>query len=234
MAKPNLKLRLQFDFDLGAPDALLTQDHEALCKAVSDALGQLVLGGTQAITGKQLAKAGIAVMGRHHHVEVTNLSARPLARTDLIAAGPHLTDDELEQLTRRAQVKAPEGGEGLQRHLRRHALALVNEYRMVRCVVEGALSSGQTASLSAQLNLTNGSVLVDERDRKQRLATNVALKVRVVGTTAIDGSPDMAACELTATCAGHTLSGPVIEVPIAQLAEHRDLLIRCWLAHASV
>ncbi|MFN3984929.1 MAG: hypothetical protein ACK4KV_05545 [Rhodocyclaceae bacterium] len=223
MAKPNLKLRLQFDFELGAPDALLAQDHEALCKAVSDALGQLVLGGTQAITGKQLAKAGIAVMGRHHHLEVINLTVRPLARTDLIAAGPHLTDDELEQLARRAQAKAPEGGEALQRHLRRHALALMNEYRMVSCVVDGTLSSGQPAHLAAQLNLTNGSVLVDEQDRKQKLATHVALLVKVGG-----GSESASGCDLTAACAGHTLSGPVIEVPVAQLAEHRDLLIRNW------
>ncbi|THF60661.1 hypothetical protein [Pseudothauera rhizosphaerae] len=219
MSKANVKLQLTFDLDIAAPERLLELDHEALCKTFSEMLGTMVVQGLPTIAGKQLAKAGASVVGHHCHLSATSLAARPLAREALVAAAPHLTDAELEQLARSAQGKLPEAPDELQRYLRRQALKLVNDYRMVPCTVAARLTSGSPAQLEGKLNLTNGSVLIGERDRQNRLQANQgAIAVEPLGT----------GVRLEGICAGHTLSGPVIEVSVAQLAAHRDPLIKAW------
>lgn len=219
MSRSNLKLSVAFEFELAAADSLLEGSHEDLCKAVHDALGKMVLQGMPTVTGNQLAKAGIAVVSHHHHIDVVNTAAPPVERDTLIAAAPHLTDAELALLAHRVRGRVPPGDVERVRFLRKHALALANEFRMVACVVHARLISGKDAALAARLNLTNGSVLVAEQDRQSRLQPNQgALRVEVEGTAAA----------LEASCAGHTLSGPVIEVPIPALAAHHDALIAAW------
>lgn len=219
MSKANLKLRVTFDFELTAPPALLESNHDALCRQLHDALGAMVFQGMPTVTAKQLGKLGASMLAHHAHLDASNLSAPSIAREALVAAAPHLTDDELDQLARRAAAKAPAGGEELLRYLRRQALAMINEYRMVSCAVEAKLISGAPARLEGKLNLTNGSVMLVERDRQSRLQANQG----AIAVLAADGSAAM-----SASCAGHTLSGPVIEVAVGELARHRDALVRDW------
>ncbi|NMF91152.1 hypothetical protein [Aromatoleum petrolei] len=219
MSKPNLKLSVSFEFELEAPAAFVEASHEKLCKAVQELLGAMVLQGMPTVTAKQLAKAGVAVVSHHHHLDVLNTAAASVPRAELVAAGPHLTDDELDQLARRSAGRVPLADAERGRFLRRHALALAGEFRMVPCVVGGRLSSGKDAALAARLNLTNGSVLVSEQDRQSRLQANQDGLV-----VAIQGSE----VRLRGACAGHTLSGPVIEVALGELAAHRDALVAIW------
>lgn len=219
MSKANIKLSISFDFELAAPPALLQSDHGALCKQLHEALGAMVFQGMPTVTAKQLAKLGASVLAHHHHLDAANLSAAAIPRDTLVAAAPHLTDAELDQLSRRAAAKAPADADELQRFLRRQALALVNEYRMVACAVEARLTTGAQARLEGKLNLTNGSVMLGERDRQSRLQPNQgAIVVVAAGGTA----------SMLANCAGHTLSGPVIEVAVGELARNRDALILDW------
>lgn len=219
MTRANLKLSIEFEFDLDAPEAFLQTSHEKLCKAMQELLGNMVLQGMPTVTAKQLGKAGITLVSHHHHLDVVSTAAAALPREALVAAGPHLTDEELEQLSRRTAGRAPLQGAELARFLRRHALTLVADFRTLPCTVVGKLSSGRDASLRGRLNLTNGSVVLDEQDRHNRLQPNQdALRVDVSGTPA----------SLRATCAGNTLSGPVIEVALTELAAHRDPLVAAW------
>lgn len=219
MSQPDLKLSITFEFELSAPSDLLELGHENLCKAMHDLLGAMVLQGMPTVTAKQLGKAGISVLSHHHHLDVTNTAAATIPRAEYVAAGPHLTDDELLQLARRTSGKLPVIEGERARVLRRHALALVGEFRMVPCVVHARLSSGKDAQLQGRLNLTNGSVLLGDRDRQSRLQPKQdSLRVEGCGT----------GIGLKASCAGHTLSGPVIDVPLAELATHRDALIGLW------
>lgn len=219
MTRANLKLSIEFEFDLDAPEAFLQASHEKLCKAMQELLGNMVLQGMPTVTAKQLGKAGITILSHHHHLDVVSTAATALPREALIAAGPHLTDDELEQLSRRTAGRAPVQPADLARFLRRHALALVSDIRNVACVVQGKLSSGRDATLRGRLNLTNGSVVLDEADRQNRVQPNQdTLRVELPGTP----------ISLRAACAGNTLSGPVIEVAVTELAAHRDRLIAAW------
>lgn len=219
MSKANLKLTVSFEFELEAPAAFVDGSHEKLCKAVQELLGAMVLQGMPTVTAKQLGKAGIAVVSHHHHLDVVNTAAAAAPREELIAAGPHLTDDELDQLARRSAGRVPLADAERARFLRRHALALAGEFRMVPCVVAARLNSGKDATLTARLNLTNGSVLVSDQDRQSRLqAHQDGLVVAVQG----------ADVRLRGACAGHTLSGPVIEVALGELAAHHDTLIAIW------
>src|SRR5574339_231653 len=172
MSRPNLKLNVAFEFELSAPNGLLELDHEHLCKAMHDFLGAMVLQGMPTITAKQLGKAGVSVLSHHHHLDVANVDGATIPRAEYVAAGPHLTDDELLQLARRTSGKLPEIQGERARVLRRHALALVSEFRMIPCAVYGRLSSGKEAQLQGRLNLTNGSVLLAEPDRQSRLQPN--------------------------------------------------------------
>jgi hypothetical protein len=219
MSKPNLKLRVAFEFEIDAPPALLTDDHATLCRKLGELLGPLVLQGMPTITGKQLARAGASIVGHHHHLDAENLSVPGIDRALMIAAAPHLTDAELERLSRQAGAKAPTNPVELKRYLRRQALALVNDYRLVPCAIEGQLKFGGDITVSATLNLTNGSVMVDEGDRQNQLKQGNG----VVTLVAADGR-----VRITGNCAGHTLSGPVIDVSINDVALSRDNLIQLW------
>lgn len=223
MTKAKLKLRVAFEFDLEAPPSFLDASHEKLSKAMQELLGAMVLQGMPTVTAKQLGKAGIQILSHHHHLDVLNTAAAPVPREELVAAGPHLTDEELEQLGRRAIGRVPVDVGERARFLRRHALALVGDFRLVPCLVTARLSSGKEATLKGRLNLTNGSVLVGEQDRQCRLQAGP--EGLVVGFEEADA-------RLRGSCAGHTLSGPVIEVPLAEIAAHRDPLVALWLKTA--
>lgn len=221
MSKANLRLHVAFEFEIAAPETLLEGDHAALCRRFSEILGPLVLQGMPKITGSQLAKANARLISHHFHFDAVDLCAPAIARAELIAAAPHLTDEELDRLAHQAAAKKPAGGE-LRRHLRRHALALVNEYRLVPCQVEGQLKSGGTLkdiTVNATLNLTNGSVMVDEADRQHRLQQGEGAVTLVAAGGAV---------RLRGNCEGYTLSGPVIGIPIDDIAGARDELIKLW------
>ena len=221
MSKANLRLHVAFEFEIAAPETLLAGDHAALCRRFSEVLGPLVLQGMPKITGNQLARANARLVGHHCHFDAVSLAAPPIARADLIAAAPHLTDEELDRLAHRAAAKAPAAWE-LRRHLRRHALALVDEYRLVPCQVEGQLKSGGTLkdiTVNATLNLTNGSVMVDETDRQHHLQQGKGAVTLVAAGGAV---------RLSGNCEGYTLSGPVIGVTIDDIAGARDELIKLW------
>ncbi|MDR1229433.1 MAG: hypothetical protein LBK55_10570 [Azoarcus sp.] len=226
MPPANLKLHIIFEFDVAAPEALLSDDHTNLCRKFSDLLGPLVLQGMPKVTAAQLAKAGASLAGHHYHLDAKNLSAPRIERTVLAAAAPHLTDAELDDLARQASGKTPGNAAELQRYLRRQALALVNEYRLVPCQVEGKLKSSGTVTeitLDATLNLTNGSVMIDEAGRHNRLQQ---------GTGAVTVTAAAGAVRLGGNCEGHTLSGPVIGVSITDIADARDELIQLWQARS--
>ncbi len=224
MSKANLKLHVAFEFEIDAPEALLAHDHATLCKKLSEMLGPLVLQGMPKVTKTQLAKEGASLVGHHYRLDAKNLSLPAIDRAAMIAAAPHLTDEELDKLARQLAGKTPAAPAELHRLLRRHALALVNEYRLVPCKIEGKLKSGGTftdITVGASLNLTNGSVMVDEPHRQSHLQQGIG----VVTLTAADG-----AVRITGNCEGHTLSGPVINVSITDIAKSRDALIQLWQA----
>ena len=224
MSKANLKLHVTFEFEIVAPEALLTHNHATLCQKLSEMLGPLVLHGMPKVTATQLAKAGASLIGHHCHLDAKNLSLPAVDRAAVVAAAPHLTDGELDDLSRQLAGKTPEDPMELQRLLRRRALAVVNEYRLVPCQVEGKLKTGGAstdATLDATLNLTNGSVMIDEHHRHSHLQQGI----NVITLVAADG-----AVRMTGNCEGHTLSGPVINVSIADISKSRDALIRLWQA----
>jgi hypothetical protein len=222
MSKANLKLHVVFDFEIDAPEALLGHDHVTLCRKLNEMLGPLVLQGMPKVTATQLAKAGATLVGHHCHLDAKNLSLPAIDRTAMIAAAPHLTDEELDTLVRQIAGKTLDDPAQLQRLLRRHALALVNEYRLVPCQVEGKLNSGGTftdVTVGATLNLTNGSVMIEESHRQNHLRQGVG----TITLVAADGT-----VRITGNCEGHTLSGPVINVSIGDIAKSRDALIQLW------
>ena len=105
--------------------------------------------------------------------------------------------------------------------MRRQALALVNEYRLVPCSVAALLSNGKPAQIQGRLNLTNGHVFLSDEHRQTRLQANQGgLKVSVEGTSVV----------VLAESSGHTLTGPVLDVHVQALVPHRDALLSRWLA----
>ena len=220
MPKANAKLRITFDFDVELPESVLSEENAVFQQAVETMLGSMVLQGMPAVTGKQLEKAGGKLCAHTYRLDAMNLQVPQVSRETLVAAAPHLMDAELDQLARRIAGKLPDADPNEQmRTIRRHALSLVNEYRTVPCVVTAKLTSGTSAQLEGKLNLTNGSVLLGEQNRQVRLQPGQE-DIRV---TAAEGN-----VSIPATCAGHTLSGPVIETAIADLVPFRDCLIDIW------
>ena len=219
MSKPNARLTLEFALDLRVPDAMTAHDHGALCQELCEMLGATVLKGLPAISTKQLAKAGVSLLGHHHHATVENLAAPALDAATVARVTAHLTDDEIAQLCRSAAAQAPSAEDDLLRYLRRQALAMVGEYRLVPCRLKALQSSGTASELEGRLNLTNGSVMLDEAFRKIRLKGDQGpIAVSVEGLAAV----------LRATLSGHTLSGPVLAVEVDHLAPHRAPLIALW------
>lgn len=219
MPKANVRLQIRFDFDLEVPAALATADHAQLCKTLAGALGVAVNQGMPTVSAKQLEKLGIRLVAHHHHLDATNLSAPAVPREAVLAVAPHLTEDEADQVARTAASRMPATAPEQERHLRRAALALVNEYRLVPCQVCAALPNGTPVILQGALNLTNGHVVIGEQHRQTRLrAGSKALPLKIDGT----------ALELAAECSGHTLTGPVLDVAVASLSPHRETLMAAW------
>ena len=220
MSGPNVRLQLRFDLDLSVPAAFAGLEHARLCKTLSAALAP-VIQGLPVISGKQLAKGGITVVAHHHHLDARSVGVPSVERAQVILAAPHLTDAEIEQVAARSAGRMPAGADEATAFLRRQALALVNEYRLVTCQVSALLSSGKPTVLVGELNLTNGHIFLGESDRQTRLqAAQHALPVRIAGTDFL----------LAAECSGHTLTGPVLDVQVADLVPHRDVLIARWQA----
>ena len=239
MSTPNLRLTITFDLALNAPAEVLAKDQETLCRQLNTLLAGFVAG-APTIAAKQLEKASIRLIGHHHHINPAKpapagapgaapkpaaKAAAPAApkvdipRDAMIAAAPHLTDAELVTLAERAAAKAPADRAALVRHLRRVSLAMVNnEFRMIPCFVAGTLTTGESVELAAKMNLTNGSVLVDEVDRNRRLQTSDPIHITFPESD----------IRLDCTCEGYTLSGPVIQVRLEDLSTHRDTFIARW------
>lgn len=220
MKSPAVRLQLAFEFQLSVPPELAAADPTALQHALNEALGAMVLQGLPTIASKQLARSGVSIE-RHSHVLSVSVdaSAAEIDRDVLLAAAPHLTDDELRRLAGRIAGKLPAGRDEQIKFARRNALAIANEFRLVPCVVHAVLTSEQPGTLDATLNLTNGSVMIESHDRQKRLLPGQhEVAVEVAG----------AAAQLKASYAGHTISGPVIEVPVSELTNHRDTLIGLW------
>jgi hypothetical protein len=220
MSNANLKLRVTFEFEIAAPAALAADDHATLCRKLGEILGPLALQGMPTVTAKQLAKVGANIISHHHHLDAESLVAPAIDRAVMVAAAPHLTDDELLKLAHQAGAKvAALPPAELKRLLRRQALAMVNEFRLVPCAIEGQLKFGGDITVGATLNLTNGGVTVNEEDRRNQLKQGTGVITLVAGDVRITGN-----------CAGHTLSGPVIDVSIDDIAAARDELIHLWHA----
>lgn len=221
MKKTNLCLQIRFDFKLCAPDAVVEMDHAELCRKLSTLLGSTVVKGMPTVTAKQLELANIALVESHHHLEIAHLGGPEIAPAAVIEVAPHLTDAEVATVVQRSGAKAPTEAEALARYLRRQALNLVSEYRLVPCTVAGLLSSGKPAELTGELNLTNGHIFPAEAHKQTRLAQKQPpLMVTVTGT----------AITLSAEHSGQTLTGPVLDVQVGSLVPHRAALLECWRA----
>ncbi|MBT0960195.1 hypothetical protein [Denitromonas iodatirespirans] len=219
MTRSNARLTVHFEFELVVPDALAGLDCDALRQQLAGILGDTVFKGMPTVSAKQLAKAGIHLQAHRHQLEAELCGVQVIDGALLASVAPHLTDHEVQQLCRLAAAKAPTDPVALRSYLRRQALKLVNDYRLVPCTVRGQISNGAIASLGAQLNLTNGGVLVNETHRKTRLkADQAAVEILL-------SDPEVV---LPAKLSGHTLSGPVLAVDVAHLAHHRDGLQAMW------
>ena len=220
MSSPNVKLKLQFELELTVPEILGQLDHAQLCKALGNALGPMVIQGLPTISAKQLGKVGIQMCAHHHHLDALNLRTPPVDPAQIVAVAPHLTDEEVEQVARRASGKMPLNPPEGAAFLRRQALAVVNEYRLVRCIAHGIQINGHPVEIEADLNLTNGHLFLAETHRQTRLANvDTPLKVDIVGQPGVHFSAD---------CSGHTLTGPVLDVQVSSLVPHREVLLQCW------
>lgn len=221
MSAANVRLQLQFDLELIAPDSVTALDHARLCQKLAELLGPTVIQGLPVIAGKQLAKAGLRVVKHHHRLDA---QARAVARIEparIVEAAPHLTDAEVATLAARAAARLPAAGADQAGYLRSQALALVNEYRLVGCRVEALLSNGKPTQIEGKLNLTNGHIFLDSSHRQTRLQqAQGPLRVAVGETDVV----------LAAECSGHTLTGPVLDVAVKQLVPHRAALLARWQA----
>ena len=221
MSDATVRLQLHFELELAAPPDLAGLDHAALCRTLSEALGPTVLRGLPVIAGKQLTPLGARVLRHHHRLDAAAQAARSIAREQVTQVAPHLTDTEADTLAQRAAARLPAAESEQAAYLRSQALALVNEYRLVPCVVEALLTSGKPARIESKLNLTNGHIFLDASHRQTRLqAGQGALRVSVADTPVV----------LAAECSGHTLTGPVLDVAVGSLVPHRDVLLARWQA----
>lgn len=219
MSQANARLKLQFDLDLKVPEGLLREDHSALCRELCEILGATVMQGLPAISAKQLAKSAVKVLSHHHHAEVENLAAARIPAAMVQKVTAHLTDAEIETLCVKAAAKAPMSEPDLLRYLRRQALAMVSEYRLVPCKLVAVQTSGTSNELDGSLNLTNGSVMLADAFRKVRLKSDQGpIPVSVEGLES----------RVQATLSGHTLSGPVLAVEVMHLVPHRAHLVGLW------
>jgi hypothetical protein len=221
MTRSKARLLVQFEFDLDVPEKFAALDAAALQKQLTLALGDTVFTGMRTVSSKQLNKVGIQLLAHRHRVEASMLDAPSIDPALLARIAPHLTDQEVQHVSVHAAAKAPTGTDALRAYLRRQALAVANDYRLIPCTVQAATSGGAVVMLGAKLNLTNGGVLVDEAHRKVRLKSDQS-------TVSVSlGDPQII---LPARLSGHTLSGPVLAVDVAHMAPHRDALQSAWAA----
>lgn len=220
MKSPAVHVKLAFDFQLSIPQEMSELPAEALQQSLTKALGAMVLQGLPTIAAKQLAASGVSIE-RHSHTITLDVEAAPAAleRETLLRAAPHLTDDELRRLAGRLQGPLPDKPDERNKLVRRQALAFANEFRLVSGTVHAVLTSEQPGALEATLNLTNGSVMIEPHDRQKRL---------LPGQPEVVFAPRGADVKLKAAYAGHTISGPVIEMSIDEIASQRDVLIGLW------
>ncbi len=220
---PHAKARLlvAFEFELDVPESLASLDAADFQKELILALGDTVFKGMHSVSNKQLSKRNIQLLAHRHRVEATLLDAPSIDPALLASVAPHLTDAEIQRISVNAAAKAPTDADALRAYLRRQALAVANDYRLVPCTVKAAASGGAVITLSARLNLTNGGVLVDEAHRKTRLKTD---------QTTVDVSLGEPQVVIPAKLSGHTLSGPVLAVDVLNMAPHRDALQAAWAA----
>jgi len=223
MATGNAKLSISFDFDVTLPDEWSDVSQAQLMAKITDALGPTVFGGMPTVTRKQLAKAGITMETHTSHSEVVRTTVT--IPTALVAkAAPHLNDGELAKVAQLAAAKLPQKPAEQFAHIRRVALKFANDYRLVDCRLAPEQSIGGIIEMTAQLNLTNGGVLVDDEFKKIKLKSDQGpIAIRIGDTPVV----------LQAKLGGHTLGGPLLEVDIHAIAAHRDTLMARWqAAHA--
>jgi hypothetical protein len=221
MSDANARLHISFDFELSLPEGMLNLDEQALANALQAMLGSTVFNGMPTVTGKQLNKGGVTIVKHRHLCQAKPLGQATLPIEAVIAAAPHLTDAEIAKVAIAAAQKLPAAPAQHKAHIRRAALKLASHYRLVACVVSAELSSGGRKDIPAQLNLTNGGVLVDDEHKKVRLKNDQgAVSIRI---------PDSDVA-LDAQLGGHTLGGPLLEVSIESLVPHRALLLARWEA----
>jgi len=223
MANGNAKLRISFEFDLTLPPEMLQASDERMLAQLKEVLGATVFGGMPTVTRKQLTKAAIAMEGHTSRCEAirTGASVPPA----LVAqAAPHLTDEELPKVAQLAANKFPAKPAEQFAHVRRVALKYANDYRLVDCRLTPEQSVGGHVEMTAQLNLTNGGVLVDDAFKKIKLkADQGPIAIAVAETDVV----------LNAMLGGQTLGGPLLEVNMEEIAKHRARLIERWqAAHA--
>ncbi len=219
MTNANARLRITFDFDLNVPQALAQGNDDALVDSLRKILGNTVFNGMPTVTGKQLAKSEVSVVTHSCQCEVKRIGLASVEKAAVREAAPHLTDEELEKAGILAAQKLPAAPAQQKAHIRRIALKLVNDYRLVPCTVDAEQSVGERIEMGAQLNLTNGGVLVDDHHKKVRLKSGQPpIAVRIANTDIV----------LHAQLGGHTLGGPLLEVSIDSLVPHRDVLLACW------
>lgn len=217
-----VRLDLAFHLELKLPPELSAADPARLQQQLAEALGAMVLQGLPTIATKQLAKSGVEVKGSGVKLSVQTLTPEISAGLKELLPGvaPHLTDEELRVLTAfAAGLPGAAAPEELKRALRRKALSIANEFRLVPCRVHALLTSGEAGVLEAVLNLTNGSVMVEAQDRQKRLHP---------GQSQVGVEVPQAQVSLEGAYAGHTISGPVIEVQVTSMGTHRDALIGLW------
>jgi len=221
MSNPNARLHIAFDFDLVLPDSMLELDEQALMAALQGMLGPTVFNGMPTVSGKQLTKGGVTLVKHAHSCQANRVGQASLPLEAVIAAAPHLTDQEVAKVAVTALQKLPSAATQQKAHIRRAALKLASHYRLVACVVSAELSSGGASDIPAHLNLTNGGVLVDDTHKKVRLKQDQsAVAIRFANADFV----------LHAQLGGHTLGGPLLEVNIDALVPHRAALLARWEA----
>jgi len=214
-------LHLTYTIALEIPAALEKVPAEDLAKTLDGLLGEPVHQGLKAVVAKRLAGAGVRVTALSHRAKVERerrAVGTLIPRAQLIAAAPHLTDEEL------ADVEASIGSmpflspDELHKRIRARALKRANEVRLVPVRVVGERINGEPFEGEASLNITHGGLFFPEALRSLRFKANAPVQVFLPWSDT----------PLTATYRGATLGGPVVEVPLEQLAPHRDQLIAAW------
>lgn len=226
MPREHEKFQLTFEFEVNVSKGAHPTDRALLRARFQEILGSVVFDGMRNIVGKRLEQVGMSLETYTHELKLLNAKAPgpKIAREAIIAAAPHLTDAEIEQLMAEVSARHDHKVAVTEKLLRRYGLQIAQEYRLAPCVVRGVLTSGKPAALDAEINLTNGHVIFPESCKSARLDQHAA---PITVDIASGGS-------MPAQYSGYTLTGPVVDVPIVEMAPHRDQLISAWQAQAAL